>query len=358
MRTLEKKLKRALIQLIGPLFASRSANKGVDRVVFVRVDDRLGNLILLSPAIEWLHTISPDTRIDLIASRPFASIYADDPRISRLFALNKKRQKVLFPTFLNDLVSVGRQRYDTVLECSDRNAFSFNSALYALASRAPRRIGFANELATHYLTEEVPIGDGRHAARDPLLLAGTLLERTPPAIEACRLLLHLPVPCRIWKDRLDHMRGADPNRIVGMHIGGRGRKRWPLERYVALSVRLIESGFRPWIFRGPMEAEGEALFRGVLDRGGVLVPRADIVQIGQAMACCRIVIAPDTGPMHLASAVGSRTLAIFLDSDVERYRPIAPEDKWIDARGEDLSVSRVFETALSMLRETGRVEAE
>jgi ADP-heptose:LPS heptosyltransferase len=90
--------------------------------------------------------------------------------------------------------------------------------------------------------------------------------------------------------------------------------------------------------------------------GLVTVPRADIVRIGQAMARCRLVIAPDTGPMHLASAVGSRTLALFLDSDVERYGPIGPNDRWIDARGGDLSPAQVLETALSMLRQERAAE--
>ena len=206
MRSLEKKLKRGLIRVIGPLFRSRSPNGEVKRVLFVRVDDRLGNLILISPAIDWLHAESPDICIDLVASKSFASIYADDPRISQLTVLDKQRQKSFFPFFLGDLARVGRRRYDAALECSDRNAFSFNSALYALASRAPRRIGFANEQTTHYLTEEAQSDAGRHAARDPLLLAGALLGRTPPAIEDCRLSIHLPEPSRAWKECLEQMR--------------------------------------------------------------------------------------------------------------------------------------------------------
>ena len=351
MSSLERVAKRGLIRLVGPLFPARN-DVGVSlRILLVRVDDRLGNIILLTPTLDWLRRMRPDAKIGMVLSSAFAAIYAADPRVDELVVIDKGRQKALFPLFFRDLGRVGAGRYGAALECSDRSAFSFNNALYARASRAARRIGFANDLARYYLTDEVPAPQERHAARDPLLLAGALLDTEPPRIEECRLSLHLPQPSASWQSTLDGLCNGAEDRIVGIHVGGRGRKRWPIEQYVRLADGLIDAGLSPWAFRGPMESEADSALADAARRGLVLVPRAGIVEFGQALARCRLVIAPDTGPMHLASAVGARTLALFLNSDVDRYRPINPQDRWIDARGEELGVNRVLETALSMLDE-------
>lgn len=357
MKSFERAAKRMMIRMAGPLFPARRETKEIEKILLVRVDDRLGNVILLSPTIDWLRSMCPKAKIGLLLSSAFAEIYADDPRVDELLMIDKARQKAFLPVFFSDLSHVANGNYDAVLECSDRNAFSFNSALYARASRAPKRVGFTNEMAANYLSTAVtPEGHG-HAAHDSLLLAGALLETLPPPIEECRQSVHLPEPSGEWKSKLDGMTDGAPERIVGVHVGGRGKKRWPIPRFTELAHGLVDAGFRPWIFRGPMEQDVDAAFAEAERRGSVLVPRAGVVEVGQAMARCGLVIGPDTGPMHLASAVGAKTLVLFLSSDLNRHRPINPDDRLIDARNEPIAASLVLETACSILQDTQAKEA-
>lgn len=343
----ERAAKRGLIRMVGPAFPTRRGNGPLRRVMLIRVDDRLGNVLMLSPAIDWIHRVRPEVEIDLVLGKAFASIYGADPRIRRVIALDKDAQKAFFPAFLRDLGRVSASHVDAAIECSDRNAFSFNSALYARASRAPRRLGFANELAHAYLTDPIPPPETKHAAADPLFLASRMLEM--PAPDDLRLSLRLPDPDAAWRSVLDGLSPDGGDAIVGLHVGGRGAKRWPIDRFVGLAAWLIESGWRPWIFRGPMEEELDAPFAHLVSRGLAFVPRADVVEIAQAFARCRLVIAPDTGPMHLASAMAPRTLALFVNSEAERYHPLGQADRWIDARGMDLALDRVIAEAREML---------
>jgi ADP-heptose:LPS heptosyltransferase len=350
MRSFERAAKRSLIRLTAPIFPSRRAGAVPPaRLLVVRVDDRLGNLILLSPLFTWLREVCPETRVDLLASRAFACLYAHDDRIGRVHVIDKQVQKLFFPAFLRDLGRLGAASFDAALECSDRNAFSFNSALYTQATRAPRRVGFANDLAGSYLTDSIsPPADG-HAARDPLLLAGALLGAEPPPLSQLRLRLILPRPAGTWEETLGRLSEGSEGRIVGIHVGGRGQKRWAPEEPVRLAAGLADSGWRPWIFHGPMEPDAGALYHALEPRGVRVVPRAPILEVAQAFARCALVIAPDTGPMHLAGAVGTPTLALFLSSDLDRYRPIAPHDRWIDGRGRDVGAGEVLAAARAML---------
>ncbi|MFB3907686.1 MAG: glycosyltransferase family 9 protein [Candidatus Eisenbacteria bacterium] len=358
MASLERRAKRLLIRGVAPIFPPRretEAGAGLTRsprrIALLRVDDRLGNLLLLTPALDWIARVRPDAELGVVVSSAFASLLANDPRIGRCIVLDKTAQKRAFPIFLADLARVGSLRADAAIECSDRNAFSFSSALYALATRAPRRIGFANDLAARYLSETVEPGPPGHAARDPVRLAAALLGIPAPPLQDCRLSIHLPAPSPAWERWLAGATEGAEGRIVGLHVGGRGRKRWPVDRFATLAHALLDDGLRPWIFRGPLEQEdGETgdPFRDVLARGAVQVPRSGIVPIGQALARCSLVVAPDTGPMHLACAVGTPTLALFLDSQAERYHPIGPEHRWIDARGRALGVDEVRAAAAEM----------
>ncbi len=348
MRKLERAFKRTMIRLAGPLFPPRRSALR-ESILLVRVDDRLGNLVLLSPAIDWIRQARPDVRIDLLASRAFSSIYEADPRIDRLILVDKTRQKRFFPTFFADLSRAGAARAGSAVDCSDRSAFSFSSALYTLATRAPKRVGFSNDLASCYLTDPIDPPRLGHAAADPVILAARSLgAEMPPQIP--HLSLQLPPPSREWTARLDSMEEGASGRIVGIHVGGRGAKRWPIERFVELAGALLDATFRPWIFRGPMEAGSDGAFRALEAKGLVLFPSCGIAEIAHAFRRCRLFVAPDTGPMHLASAVGTPTLAIFLSSDPARYRPYGPLDRALDARGSDLDSGSVADQALARLR--------
>lgn len=347
MKGVERAFKRTMIRAAGPLFPPRRIPP-TQSILLVRVDDRLGNLVLLSPVIEWIQRVRPGAGIDLLASSTFASIYSDDPRIDRLLVIDKRMQKRFFVTFLADLRRVGAAAAGAAIDCSDRNAFSFSSALYTRASRAARRIGFANDLSASYLTDSISPAAAGHAAADPILLAAALFSIDPPAATP-NLSLRLPEPTPDWSARLDSFERGAEGRVVGIHIGGRGAKRWPIPRFADLAAAFLDSGYRPWIFRGPMEAGDDSSMGGLVPRGLRIFPQSGVVEIAHAMRRCRLFVAPDTGPMHLASAVGTPTLAIFLSSDPDRYRPYGPSDRTIDARGSDLESGRVAAEALAML---------
>lgn len=350
MRALERGFKRGMIRLAPALYPPRKGSRPLRRVLIVRIDDRLGNLVLLTPALEWLKSQRPEIKIDLLLSRTFASIFEADTRVSHRLIVDKDRQKRFPPAFIRDLARVGAADYDAAIECSNRDTFSFSSALYACASRSPRRIGFAGALSRHYLNDEVRPFDGElHAARDPVILAAHLIGATPPPLAGIRLSVHLPAIRPEWDHVLRGLQTAAPGDIVGIFVGGRGAKRWPLERFGAVCEALLRTGRTPWIFSGPREPEVETVLGPMRDRGLVIMPRVEIVEVAHAFRLCRAVLAADSGPMHLSSAVGTPTLGLFLSSDASRYRPFGPGDRSIDGRGSELAAEPVMSALERML---------
>ena len=107
---------------------------------------------------------------------------------------------------------------------------------------------------------------------------------------------------------------------------GWGAKRWPVERYAAVAQGLIERGCRVLVNAGPGE---EPLAEVIASQtGGAATPLA--CSLAQLIALTRrvaLVIAGDTGPLHLACALGRPVVGIYGPTDPSRNGPFGTQFK-------------------------------
>jgi len=138
--------------------------------------------------------------------------------------------------------------------------------------------------------------------------------------------------------------------VVGIHIGGRGRKRWPVERFASLAGKLIEGhDAKVVIFWGPGEkAQLEAIPED-RSRGLYLAPALGVRQLASHIQRCAVFISGDTGPMHLALALGTPTVAIFRQSNYERYGQRGDLNRVVFRPGGDVEVKDVLEVLAPLL---------
>lgn len=114
--------------------------------------------------------------------------------------------------------------------------------------------------------------------------------------------------------------GANP----GMRLES---KRWPVDRFVAVARRLGERGLRPVVVWGRgEEALGAALLASVADALEI-GSRLRLAGLGALAECAALYVGNDSGPTHLAMAVGTPTVALFGPSDERRYGPFG---EWPD----------------------------
>ena len=102
--------------------------------------------------------------------------------------------------------------------------------------------------------------------------------------------------------------------------GGRG-KEWPAESYALLARKLTAAGTPVVVVWGPGE---RALAQSVVASAGdgtTLTPPTSIPELALLMSTCAAVVGGDTGPVHLAAALGVPTVAIFIATEPERNGP-------------------------------------
>ena len=127
-----------------------------------------------------------------------------------------------------------------------------------------------------------------------------------------------------WRDRTAGTEGP----LVGLFPGANApARRWPAASFAEVARSLADSGARVVVLggaaeRGLTEAVSAAA-RGSLDLGG----RTSLSDLAAVLAICDLFVTNDTGPMHLAGAVGTPTVTLWGSSDPDEVRQIGAPDK-------------------------------
>jgi len=152
---------------------------------------------------------------------------------------------------------------------------------------------------------------------------------------------------------------ADSNTLlVGLFFGaGHVVRRWPIERYVELADFLIRNhGVRVIVFAGPEEREFVGKAKGLFPAGTIFFDRLTIPQLASAQARLTIFISNDTGPMHIAAAVGTSVVVILDRPTPHSFTPVGEQHRIIcGADVNEIKVEQVYKAANELLS-TNRTE--
>ena len=290
-----------------PLPAAPPPLGEIGSVLVVRTDDRVGNALLTIPLVRALQRALPAARVDLLLASRRARVGEGLPNL-RLIPFEKRTGPLRLLRFLRAL----RGRYDVAIDAAHWHSFSLTSALL-----------------TRWAARRWAIGPDRGPAR--LAYSGVAPLPAPGRPEAlAKLDLGLPLGLHLAPAPLETSlgRGEAPvkGRFAALNPGARkSDHRWPASRFGALAHQLRERhALRSVVFWGPGE---EALAREVVSASAgaaELAPPTDLDALAAAFRSAALVVANDTGPMHLAVACGAPVCAIFLEESGLRFAHPGP----------------------------------
>lgn len=199
---------------------------------------------------------------------------------------------------------------------------SFRSALFAFLAGAPKRFGYATDRRRLLLTSspQKPPETG-HQVRDYDRLlgeAGIAPDTDPPRLEIS------PDLARQAADSLESYRLTENSRPIFLSPGAAfgDTKRWPAERFALLADALMDEGNKVALTVGPDEVElGRLIARRARHRIPVMGSDLDTAQLAGLLAAGRLLVGNDSGPAHLAAAVGTPSLVFFGPTDPGRTAP-------------------------------------
>jgi ADP-heptose:LPS heptosyltransferase len=277
----------------------------VRRVLAVRHDARLGNLLLLTPALRLIKTAFPEARVDVLIADRYGDALKFNPCVDAVLTARS-------------LPGLRARRYDLAFDFSPQHAFSLSSALWTAASGAKRRIGFDRGDAAKFLDDPVPPPAKR--AHETANLAALVRHAAPgarlPPDAALRTEWHFGPGERAAGERTWRSWGLDAE-SVALFLGARAEKRLPAEWFLELCGHLRAAGRRAVLMGGP--AERESLKGLAIPDGVVTAPELPLREFAAAVVNARAVLTADTGPMHLCVAAGVPTVELFSHTETWRF---------------------------------------
>jgi lipopolysaccharide heptosyltransferase II len=318
----------------GLLPSAPSAAGAVREVLVLRLD-RIGDVLMSLPALHDLRAALPDAHIRLAVGRWSEAIARSAPVDEVcLWSAPWVGRAHEGADRVRGLVARARalraRRPDLALDLQgDVRA----SALMALTG-ARRRVGYANTGGAWLLTDVVPLDETVSWVEQNRRAVAQAVGRAPgvarpdPLTQADR---------EFGGYLFDNLRLADRRPVVGLHPGGgRPVKQWDVARWADVAARL-QREFGATVLITGSEADrplAEAVTRGLPARAFDLTGKLTARETMAVIARLDLFLSPDTGPMHMAAAVGTPSVSVFGPSDPVRYFSAPPGPRHVVVRRE------------------------
>ena len=308
-----------------PATPAEMAAAPVGRLLVVRQQNQMGDMVCALPALGALRRAYPRARLTFVAAPLCEELLRDHPDIDELLVF--RQREMWHPGRLLGFVRRLRRPRPDLAVVMTTVSFSTTSALLAWASGARWRVGasslpFGSQLSRAIYHLELPLGpEGVHEVEHNLAplramgiaapLQGPRLEPQPAALARARAFLERQLP------------GAG-GPLLFVHAGaGKRPNVWPPERFASVIEALgRERRARAVLVEGPSAIDAEAT-AGVHAALGSAAPvwRAPLGDALGMMALADIALCNDTGLAHVAAAVGIPTIVVFGPTDVQRWKP-------------------------------------
>ncbi|MEP6636878.1 MAG: glycosyltransferase family 9 protein [Acidobacteriota bacterium] len=318
---------------------------------------QLGDVVLSLPALQALRERFPLARITIAVGKPGAEViklsgYANATLVVDRVALRDGFKPLSVYRVFTLLKDVRRQNFDFVIDLhslSETNLLGFLSgAPKRLYSRRPgRSLGYlANFKPRPPLEDEHPKRHLIDRYLDVLIPLGVTKADRLPRLQTTAA--DNAAVEQIFKQA--KVNAGTP--LVGLFPGaGHPGRRWPLEKFAELADYLIRNdGVRVLVFAGPEERALIKEMRPLFPATTLILDSLSIPQLAAALARLAVFVSNDTGPMHIAVAVGTPVVALLDRPTPNSFVPIEDHHRVIYSRTiKEITTDEVYAVARELL---------
>lgn len=290
----------------------------IKRILINRPNNRLGNLLLITPLVQEIIQAFPDCKIDLFVRGGHAkTLFSNYRNIDRIIALPGKPFKQL-GQYLATWMSLRQHNYDLVINVDGESASGKLSTRFAKS----RHKIFANTPISSQ--DKQPL----HLAMQPIFHFREYLDNLGIATD------HKQIPnlnILLTQSELDQggkmlsQLVNNDRRSIAIFTYATGAKRYSEEWWTAFYERLQQE-FKDFNIIEVLPAENVSQ----IDFRAPVFYSKDVRQIAAVLAHTAAFVGADSGIMHLASASGVPTIGLFAVSDMGKYQPFGPHSKGIN----------------------------
>jgi heptosyltransferase-3 len=324
--TISRLIRLAMLRVAGQFYVK---NRPVERprsVLLIR-PDHLGDMLFAGPAIRMARQELPEARLTLLVGPWSHALAVRNPDLDEVWTCR-------FPGFERQPKTDLLAPYRLLFATANRLRGRFDAAVVlrfdhwwgawlAAAAGIPLRIGYDRPETRPFLTHALPYRPDRHEVEQNAALIAAL----------CRCDAGRPGPlqfpigdaARAWAADWLADRGVRPDRpLIAIHVGaGAAVKQWPPAAWAEVARRLT-SAFDAQIVLTGSAAErplAQAVMAGLAAPALDATGQTDLEQLAALMERCTVVLGSDSGPLHLAVAVGTPTVHLYGPVSAVKFGP-------------------------------------
>ncbi|MEA3465302.1 MAG: lipopolysaccharide heptosyltransferase I [Thermodesulfobacteriota bacterium] len=299
------------------------------KILIVKVS-ALGDVVHSLPVLTYLHSVSADIEIDWLVEEGFAPVLDGHPLINRVIPLQTKHWRTLSLLSMlrqvwHFIAQLRQQHYDLVFDLQGNS----KSGLFTLLCRGKNKYGFdrhqvrewPNLLATRH---HIALNDAdHHVAQRSLAVVRAALPTGDDLRSAGPL--HVAPQAREQVEQQLQQRALSQHTLVVLHYGTTWQtKLWSIECWQQLVCKLVEhGGCTPILTWGnAAEQQAAATISEATDGLAIVWPRGTLPELVALLDRADLVVGCDTGPIHIAAALGTATVSLFRVTDSTRNGPV------------------------------------
>ena len=327
------------------------------KILIIRAD-YIGDVVLATPVLKPLREKFKDDEITFLTSKNSMEILESNPHIDRVIGYDPPwffRIPVVhaFREYLKLREKIIKEKYEIAVDLRGdlRNIF-----FLMFLCKIPRRVSFGASGGGYLLTDCVKWSQGRHESDYHMdlveYLGGDKKRKTMPQIYLSKLELAQGV------NFMASLFGEKTPPVVIIHPGARTpMKRWKPERYSILAERLISEYGVNILFTGSPNESGlvEDIMSRMKSKAVSIAGRVNsLMMLASIIKKSSLLIAPSTGPVHIASAIGVPVIVLSGPESSAQWGPLGSENiviqKYVPCRPcQEVKCSQPVNNCLNMI---------
>ncbi|MFW6311337.1 MAG: glycosyltransferase family 9 protein [Nanoarchaeota archaeon] len=285
----------------------------------------IGDLLFTTPLLKTLRHNYPQTEIAISINKGLEQILKYNPNIDKIIPFDKNGEHKGL-NYLKYIKTLRDEKPDLTITLQDNPRLS----ILALFSGARKRVGFAKHIRKLFYTDPIQANHNQHRVDYYLDITQKL---NINGIINDGLEMYISKKSKIWAKTYLNKITTERKTLIGLNIGGSWEtKLWPVEKFANLADILLQKNYQVILLGGPGDITRENKIKAKMRHSPLsLVGKTSLNQLAAICEILDLVVSGDTGPLHMAVAMNTKTIALFGPTEVWRYRPY--EEKHIVIKG-------------------------
>ena len=272
-------------------------------------------MVLLTPALRALKNAYPEANVALLLRPRVADLMETHPYVDTCIVDTKNRGRY------RSLTGLVRRIHSAAFDAAVvLHPASFRNALLPFLARVPIRVGTnvsgRGMLLTASCEDDTRVHEVHRYLRVLRLLA---IDASPDFLE----FWHTDADREMIQDLLHAEGVSSTDRLIALNLGTTWRtKQWDIANFVKVIEQIVHQTSDTSVLLTGSSAETELAAALPTSLPAInLVGKTSILQLGALLERCEVCLTCDSGPMHIAAAVGTPTIALFGPTDPVRHKP-------------------------------------